>query len=70
MEAAEGERLDDSRALKDSQAQNKLEVIVLNLVALGQWEAAKGLLNVLARDSPAKAKHILESLILSPQDFW
>lgn len=58
--------------LRDEDAVNKLEVLIYNLLSVGQWETARGNLLVLANheDGQQTAKHILKSIIFNPKVFW
>lgn len=62
-----------STPLRDDEATRKLELAALNLVSLGEWEAARAQLTVLASRKPegrGRAKEILTSLVLNAQDYW
>ena len=62
-----------STPLRDNEATRKLELAALNLVSLGEWEAARAQLTVLASSQPegrSRAKEILISLVLNARDYW
>lgn len=67
------EELARTMPLKDSDAIQKLEHATINLVSLGEWEAAKGHIKVLANGQPdqrRRSKQILTALVLNAQDYW
>ena len=58
--------------LRDDDAGNKLEIIIHNLISIGEWEAVRGHLYQLAKNNLTrqKAKDILKALILNSKGFW
>lgn len=58
--------------LIDEDGIDKLEVLTYNFLSVGQWEAARGFLQCLARQGQGQetAKHILKSMILNSKGLW
>lgn len=65
------ESLED-HLVQDEQTGEKLELAVFNLIHLGEWEAARGHLKVLAarQKSRERAKLLLKSIILGSKEYW
>lgn len=58
--------------LKDEDSGRKLHVTILNLISLGEWEAASCVLRDLAgrEDTRLKAKQLLRALVVASNDYW
>ena len=72
MERSRAEMSLVSLPLKDEDVAKKLEVVIFNLISLGEWEAAKEHVRSLASRNGTRqsAKQLLKTLIFSGQDFW
>ena len=62
----------EDHLVRDEQAGEKIELAVLNLIHLGEWEIARGHLKVLAarQATRERAKGLLKSVILDSKEYW
>ena len=73
MDSEKDEECSRSSLLRDDEAARRLELAALNHVALGEWEAARANLTVLASRYPGerkRVKEILISLVLKAREHW
>ena len=63
---------DTNLLLNDKDGGKKLQVAIVNLVSLGEWEAASSILRSLAirEDTRLTAKQLLRALIVGANDYW
>ena len=73
MDSEGDEECSRSTLLRDDEGARRLELAALNHVALGEWEAARAHLTVLASSYPVerkRVKEILISLVLKAREYW
>ena len=72
MAATSSEESAAGTPLRDNDAANKLEIIIHNLISIGEWEAVRGHLHQLVKKNLARqrVKDILKALILNSKGFW
>lgn len=73
MDSVGEEEISRSSFLRDDEGARRLELAALNHVALGEWEAARADLTILASRYPEerkRVKEILISLVLKAREHW
>ena len=58
--------------LKDEESGKKLQLVLFNLISLGEWEVSASILRSLAAnpDEKLRAKQFLRALVVGANDYW